>query len=213
LPRERKPDIDALWRKIVPEDSIRTKIIRRISEDGPSSAYDISKAVYGGTLRGYANILRNLGLLKSEKILRRTQVESQTGGKRVAYSLTEFIGIPACWAYIGPSLDFDRLLEVNRSTIKESEGLSAYRVMWQELGPEFCVKTARKSFIAIIQGLDDRSQIFNMLVGYMLDGTIRTEKIVAMAQKNPMFEIVIREAIDELERVAREIRKSPSYRK
>src|SRR5712691_8446036 len=111
----KKPEnVDAWWAKIVPSDSLRTKIILHIAQFGPSSAYDIAKKIYKPASRGYPSILRSIKDLKTDEIVRRVRSErSEKGGKKKLYSLTEYIGIPASWAYAGRSLDFSKLLEVH----------------------------------------------------------------------------------------------------
>ncbi|MDG6906250.1 MAG: hypothetical protein JRN20_10750 [Nitrososphaerota archaeon] len=208
MSEERDPaytGIDVWWAKIVPGNSLRTRIIQYISQYGPSSAYDIAKATYERPTGGYASVLRNLKELEADNILKVSKGLSQKGGKRNVYAFTEFIGIPCAWAYAGPDFDFDKLLEMHRPVFEESKGLEAYRVMWEELGPDLCVEIARKSFLAIIQGLDDRNQIFNMLVAHILDGTIPRKKIASMVKKADLIGTVVREVRDQLSELLKSI--------
>jgi len=205
-----KPDVEFWWRKIVPRDSIQTKIISHIANFGPSSGYDLSKAIYGMAPRGYANILRNLKEMEAENILKASPQAKTGDRKRIAHWLSEYVGIPSAWAHIGESLNFAKLLKTHEPVMKQSKGLDAYKVMWDVLGASFCVRASRKSFISIIQGLDDKSQLFYLLVSYILDESIRFEKIAAMSRRNDLFEEVIEEARDELGSILLEIRKSSS---
>jgi len=206
----KRESVDEWWLKIVPPDSLRTKIITHIAQNGPSSPYDIAREFYTPASRGYPTVFRNLKQLEAEKIVKRGKTrESAKGGKKNLYALTEFIGIPCAWAYCGDRLDFPRLLTTHEQVFKTSKGLDAYKVIWEELGARFCVETARKAFLAIIEGLDDEQQLFNILLGYMLDGkSIKKEKIAVIAKRNDLVELVLHEARNELDQIIKFIEKS-----
>jgi|SRR5579872_1365457 len=196
--------VDLWWRKLVPRDSLRPKILSYLSETGPSSVYDISKSLYNVPTTGYPTVFHNLKELERESILQRVRNEpSSKGGRKKLYAITEYIGVPGTWAYVGPSLDFSKLLQSHRSVFKQTKGLDAYHVMWDTLTPQFCVEIARKSFLSMIEGLNDKTAIFNMLVSYILDEKEITpnSKFVRIARKNDLILDALRDSRNDLTRI------------
>ncbi len=133
----------------------------------------MAKGIYGTSRSGYGTTVRNLKSLEGEGIVEK--VGTETGRnlrKKIIYALTAIHGIPAAWAFLGPRLDFNRLLQTHSGVFKNTDGLRTYIAIWEEAGPARTTQIARKSFRSFILDTEQGQSLAELIIAGIADKTI-----------------------------------------